>query len=493
MVVTLARGRRSDTPGDIEDWMASRWSDIEKGDSAQRERPEAGSTPLDAIESVRDVEAPVGRGAASDFTTPEPMDMGLKFVAARSGDNISKLLGASDPAAIGKFLSLNGMNGRSSTLREGRSYVVPTRWGDATANELAAGREVLRADNSRRADFRARTPGAQDVVPQDSLLNSGRNIWTGLPVDQLSLGSAPTSDLKRPWLDDSKFVKYVGGRLAYGAGLVPGVARGALHTIEGVGEGVGFATRLLNPLDGYFSPPGGAAWGLVFKAGRDAVDYTKRGLEDPSRVGRDIVSAVQDFRAKEDLDATPLADTFGGEMKRGFDVGLNNGELGFDGASLLVGGEFIKGAAGLGNAAKAVEPAEAAILTAKPQFAAYFDEPYVGMGHHIVPRRTTLPSWLGGGEVPKFIMESPFNKIQENNMSKRDFFRNHYGVDDWYFGGNVKKEFGGGGWSGADLGWSKYGPLDRFIYGTSPATKALVGPPLVFGTTIDLLDQGRHP
>ena len=44
----------------------------------------------------------------------------------------------------------------------------------------------------------------------------------------------------------------------------------------------------------------------------------------------------------------------------------------------------------------------------------------------------------------------------------------------------------GGRWTAEDLGWDGYGPIDRLNYGTSPFTKAVVGPVLVGGVA------GKH-
>jgi hypothetical protein len=59
------------------------------------------------------------------------------------------MIGSSDPRAIGKFLGLNGMDGRDSTLRAGRSYIVPTRWDDASEGETRTGQALLGTDNAR--------------------------------------------------------------------------------------------------------------------------------------------------------------------------------------------------------------------------------------------------------------------------------------------------------------------------------------------------------
>lgn len=61
-------------------------------------------------------------------------------------------------------------------------------------------------------------------------------------------------------------------------------------------------------------------------------------------------------------------------------------------------------------------------------------------------------------------------------------------------GGKVGPKYGGTRWSAErDLGWTAYGPIDRLNYGTSPYTKAVVGPVLFGGTTVDGFDgEGRQ-
>ncbi len=69
-------------------------------------------------------------------------------VVARSGDNISRMLGTSDPQAIGNFMRANGMS--SSNIEVGRNYFMPSDtgvYGDASA----LGQAVLNEDNARLA------------------------------------------------------------------------------------------------------------------------------------------------------------------------------------------------------------------------------------------------------------------------------------------------------------------------------------------------------
>lgn len=129
------------------------------------------------------------------------------------------------------------------------------------------------------------------------------------------------------------------------------------------------------------------------------------------------------------------------------------------------------------------------MLASRPGLAARLELPYEGMGHHILGRNARLPKWLGGGRYPRWLIESDFNKIRQTSMTTRDLYRNHVGVDDQYHGGRVGRPYGGGGWSAKALGWTDYGPLDRLNYGTSPLTKAVVGPVLFGGTIADAIEE----
>jgi hypothetical protein len=100
----------------------------------------------------------------------------------------------------------------------------------------------------------------------------------------------------------------------------------------------------------------------------------------------------------------------------------------------------------------------------------YMDTDYAGMGSHGPMKRSTrLP---GNISLPKFVLDSPFNRVMPAPGTPRGaFYRFHYAIDPNYFGGPVKRAYGGGGWSGRAFGWTKYGPLARAWYGTPAATK----------------------
>jgi hypothetical protein len=490
--------RRSNASGDINSWMTWRNANVaRRGPVAEADgrevwnhatrtgRPVEAQRPSDVVrlgiepESVQPAEGP-------DNVALEEMDLGLRFQTAKAGSNISALIGSSDPRAVGKFLSLNGMDGRDSILRAGRRYVVPTRWNDATANEEKAGQRLLGIDNER-IDALAQQRAAEALSVER--LVHGRNAWTGKAAGTRASPQRGTPSLPHRGWEDSPEARAIAGTVGWGLGLMPGVIRGGVNTVKGAVDGAYFMARLADPYEFMRVPPGHSAATQLLAAGGRAGDYVRRGFEDPSMVRDDIASAIHNFEREQNPFATPMADTVSGEFRRGFDVGMNNGELAFDVGSLVVGGEALRGAAGLGRVTKAPTAMELAFRANDPDFDTRLGELYDGMSHHIVGRKQKLPAWLGGGLYPEWFIESEFNKIRHQGMTTRDVLRNHIGVDDHYYGGKA----GGTRWSGArDLGWTRYGPLDRLNYGTSPYTKGVAGTTLVGGTIIDSVSQGAN-
>ena len=472
-----ATSRRDRSADNINRWMERRWADLEGREADVLSDARSGSARSDRRASVQ---SRTIRLVEPDASAPVPMDLGMRFQSAQAGDSISRLLGTSDPRAIGKFLSLNGMDGRDSTLREGRSYVVPTQWDDATAREAAVGHNLLGADNDRlRALAEAREANARKAA----LVAESR---IASPVELMSMWAQPQKDVsparRRAWYDESPTARAIardGGRVL---GLAPGMVRGGFNTAKGAVEGAYFVSRLVDPLERFRRPAGEAAADQLLDAGRRTGAYIMRGVEDPSIVREDVVAGLHKFRRKHDLYATPDTGSLAGEFWRGAEVGMNNGELAFDAGSTLLGGQFVRGAAGLGRLAKAPTAKELAFRAANPDFDARLDKLYTGMSHHIVGRNQKMPTWLGGQPYPLWLVESEFNKIRHEGRTTREVYRNHVGVDDDYYGGKA----GGVRWSAArDLGWDRYGPIDRLIHGTSPYTQAAVGPVLLGGTIVD--------
>ena len=97
---------------------------------------------------------------------------------------------------------------------------------------------------------------------------------------------------------------------------------------------------------------------------------------------------------------------------------------------------------------------------------------------------------LGGGNMPRVILESPFNVLKPRGLTTGEMQELHFRVDPKFNGGKIRAEFGGGTWSGADLGWEKYGRPGRVWYGAPGPLKAAVGTPLAIGAgaAVDYFD-----
>lgn len=364
----------------------------------------------------------------------------------------------------------------------------------------AAARDAYGRATRAGEDLILRTPS--EVMRYGAgLVNGNLKLGEGsssrsTPVDRVGPARPATVDHERrgSWLDRNAGARAVVGDAARMAGLVPGAMRGAWHTAEDVVHGLDFATRLFDPYDAEYSPRGDAAWDKVFSARKGIVDYAANAISNPSTVADDVGASLHRFQVRTDPAASPPADTFGGEAARNFNIGLNRGEALFDAGSLLYGGGEVKGLIELGEASEGAGAAKYLARGYPAGLSDYFATPYDGMGHHVIARRTELPPLLGGGPVPPAISESPFFLLKPPGISTGDFFETHVRVDPYYHGGKVPAEFGGGSWSGKDLGWEKYDPLGRAWYGSPAPLKAAAGAGLAgAGAAVDQAWDGEGP
>ncbi len=313
------------------------------------------------------------------------------------------------------------------------------------------------------------------------------------------VASAPARPAPTPsgrietWLDQSPEAKAIAGGLARRGAVVPGVARGAWRLVEDTVDGAVFGARLLN---GFDPDQQDAAWDDVSRVAGAGVGFGRDAVSDPStavvRVKGGLEGWAEDLSVKTDPKATPVADTFRGEVDRQFGIGLNQGGLLFDAATLPVGGAAIKGLSRMGTAARGLKTVDHYVAKGvPPSIAAYFVEPYIGMGHHYLPRRTRLPDILGGGPIPPVISESPFFLLKPEGIQRGDMYELHYRVDPHFNGGKVPRRIGNvKGWSGKKLGWEKEDSLGQVWYGAPDPLKATaagaLGTGLVgFGAWVD--------
>jgi hypothetical protein len=89
-------------------------------------------------------------------------------------------------------------------------------------------------------------------------------------------------------MDRSPAVKKIAGDAAWIAGLAPRAARGAWHTARDIGRALNFGSRLFDPTDAEFSPPGEAAWDKVVDFGKGVIDYTGSAVSNPTKVAHDF-------------------------------------------------------------------------------------------------------------------------------------------------------------------------------------------------------------
>jgi hypothetical protein len=264
---------------------------------------------------------------------------------------------------------------------------------------------------------------------------------------------------KYPELDRSKLAKYIAGEAAMEINRPIGVVQGAGETVKGLFDTALFAGRLLNPIDPLLHDQGDAAWDHVADAVGDAIDYGDRAYHDPSLLRRDAQNGMRKFRASIDPSATPMADTFAGEIQRKQNIARNQGKVALDVASLAEGGLALKGMAKIG-AFKPMAAAEYAAAGFRPRQIARMMEPYDGVGHHAIPVRATegLPQWL---------RDNPFFTVRPTGITRGDMYQLHYGVDPWFDSARLPKARGGPkSWHGEKLNQRRYGPLNRYVFGT---------------------------
>lgn len=271
------------------------------------------------------------------------------------------------------------------------------------------------------------------------------------------------------------------------AARLPGVARGAWHTVEDLAKGAYFVYRLQNPLDPYLSAPGESAKEQFRRGADHLVERGKAAIANPHIVVDAIERGLDRANRNLNPSATPQGRTIAEEVQRNVRIGLNQGELAFDVASTAYGGAELKGLALLARRGRAMNAADYIKQGVPPRLAEYFATPYTQdlMGHHVIARNGDLAKWMGDGPVAKAIIESPFFVLKPKGLTKGEFFKRHYQVDSRYRGGNVPREFGGRGWSGArDLGWTKHGRLGRMWYGTTPLMKGTIGGGIGLGSGV---------
>lgn len=395
-----------------------------------------------------------------------------RYVKANPGDSISSLLGTSHPGAVGRFAALNGMDGTSSTIYPGRVYRLPGEGGDPSADEAALGGQLLRRDNAR---LLAQQTGGNANDQFMTRLLAAQNVWTGLPVGARSLTPPlqPTGAAPKPWWDrDAKIAAGVG---AYALGGFGGILRAARDTAGDIKEAAPFELGLT----GFLGPQAQqSAVGALVSGASDAARSVKAAADHPSQaisiVGDKVHRAIDNMSPMN----APMSGSLADVVDHQFHAGLNFGETATNVAGLFAGGETLEGLRAV-QAFEATKPARIAKFVdqgANPKLAEYLAQPYEGMGHHaLVPRRAKVPGSilgvpvedaLAGQRLPAWMIDSPLNVSVPRGISRGDFYEYHYKVDPKAYGFRLPADLNGGkGWSGKQLGLTKYSLPQRVWYG----------------------------
>jgi hypothetical protein len=416
------------------------------------------SAPADAV----DQDAAAGSTAASDRpgTASSAPSGPPKYVKAQPGDNITRLVGGRDPAAIGAFARLNGMDGRSSTIYAGRVYAIPTGSDAASPEDPTLGSQLLQHDSARVAALRAQR-AAND--PFQAQFGAGQNVWTGQLVGaNPSRRPSPAATLPsqgQPWWETA--AKRGVGSVAYGVGALLGAPTAVGHAFGDVKDAGLFGLKWA----GAFGPRAQA------QANREAADaaggalrYARTAIDEPSKVvsdARDAASQAIDSMSPFNVD---LSGSLGDVVDHQFHHGRNFGEAATNVAGMFAGGELVQGlrAAGAFEATRAANIAKFIDQGANPKLAEYLAQPYPGGGHHAVIAQRLAKKM----NLPRRLVDSPINVSLPRGMSRGDFYEYHYGVDPKAGGFRLPADLNGGkGWRPKELGLTKYALPERIWKG----------------------------
>lgn len=158
----------------------------------------------------------------------------------------------------------------------------------AWTDSIRTGKSVEASQPSHVMALGMRALGGQPEEP-----NAGHGYNPNEPRDERgrwTTGGAGTSQ-QRTGLDRNPLARAIVGDVARGTGLAPGVARGAWHTAEDIGQGLGFIGRIANPYDAKLSSHGSSALDALARAAEGVVGYTANAI--PVRILRLITQLSQ--------------------------------------------------------------------------------------------------------------------------------------------------------------------------------------------------------
>jgi hypothetical protein len=373
-----------------------------------------------------------------------------------------------EPESIGDFMKRRLLE----AMPEGAVATAHDLYGKAIRLgqdlDLPTARDVL--EFGSRA---LRRPSAQTTARGPVRGSAPRASRTSVAPPRYSVPQpAPRRTSGNP-LNRNPYVKDAVGFAGLVAGNGLGPYRAGAHMVRDLIGAAPFVGKALNPFDDLISPPGRSARDQVEAATEHVLDYGKRVVANPHKLCDDLRNAGRKLNIDLNPAATPQADTLGGEFMRTFGVGLNQGELAADIVIGAGGGEAVDApgaAARLQKATKYLEDAGHADAVAA------LKQPYKGIGHHSpFAQRTKFPKFLGGGPIPGWIKDSPFDRVKFSNKSKGEAYVIHAGLDKYAKGARLPTGLSVRGWSAKKAGVEPMRGLERIWFGTPEATKSAVG------------------
>ena len=311
---------------------------------------------------------------------------------------------------------------------------------------------LLQPPSGQFADFSGRERAATESRRAKALQLPPSNAvgrWVPPSIGQ-GTGGGPPDDLA------TRGLAYVEG---YGSGVVPGVDRGALHAAQGFGDAARLSVRMANPVQrilghSALEPLAPIALGFLGDLA-DAAHDPRKAWQNLKFTARQASEAAVPFLA-------PLPSTAEAARQQGRRVGMNDGEIGFNVATIPLGGKVAEGLEGAALKRSALDAAGYERQGIPPNIARYFAEPYPddGMGSHWFSRNTKI----FGAKLPPWLIDSRYNVWKPAGARRGQVYEGHFLNDFHYRGGPLPDARGkGSGWSGKKLGWQMNTPVVRFF------------------------------
>lgn len=298
-------------------------------------------------------------------------------------------------------------------------------------------------------------------------------------------------------LDRSPVAKSVMGEAALKLGQPIGAAKGALNTVKGIADTAAFVYRLGDPYDFLKSPKGQSAHEQLRRGVGQIADDAANAVRHPGRAVADVKAAARKANISLNPAVSLQAPTFAGELKRNFDIGVNQGDAGFQVGSMLVPAGAVAKVARVGTLPRVAQEAKYLAQGFSPERAARLASPYKGMGHHFYPRSGAPETYLGfktpdvlqNFKLPREVSDSVFNVLKPRGISYGDMYALHFKVDPNFKTARLPGK--GPAWNGKALGLKKYDALGRLWHGSPAPLHGTVGSLLSVGSGVGHLPDEK--